>query len=455
MTNKVYIKTMGCPKNQVDSRQMAGMLRQDGFCLVDAPQAAEIIILNTCGFVDAAKEESIEAILELAQYKSIGQCQQLIMVGCLVQKYGAELAEALPEVDMFLGTSDWTHLVQYIEQQKKQQGYNRLTVGRPEEYLFNNEWSLDMLAAEPHTGYVKIAEGCDHRCAYCVIPMLRGVYRSRPKEDIVFEVKERVKAGLREAVLIAQDTGCYGKDLKPRETLASLLRALCEIEDLRWIRIMYCYPEEVTQDLLEAMQHEKVCAYIDMPIQHVSDSVLLAMGRPLSSAKLKEKIQMIRQALPEVFIRTTLMVGFPGETQENFAEMLDFLKEYKLERAGFFAFSPQPGTRAEKMPGQVPEPEKERRLNLAQSIQAEILAEKEGTLIGRVVWVMVDGRADTDTGEQAVVLWEGRTQWDAPEIDGLVIFRGNSLLKPGDLVPVRITHSHEFTLLGELVHESC
>jgi len=334
MTKKIYIMTLGCPKNQVDSHQMMGMLKQDGYLLVDTPQAAEIIILNTCGFVDSAKEESIAAILEMARYKTSGKCRQLIVVGCLVQKYGLELAEALPEVDLFMGTSDWIKLSERLRPSADSQA-GRVTIGSPEQYLFNNDWALNQFD-ETHTGYVKIADGCDHRCTFCVIPSMRGAYRSRSKADIIEEVTARAKAGLKEAILVAQDTGCYGKDLHPTETLASLIRALCEIQELRWIRIMYCYPEAVTEELLEAMTHEKVCPYIDMPIQHVSDPVLKAMARPLNAEGLKNKLQQIRRALPDVFIRTTLMVGFPGETEDQYNELLDFLREYKLERAGFF-----------------------------------------------------------------------------------------------------------------------
>lgn len=453
MTEKIYIMTLGCPKNQVDSRQMMGMLKQDGFLTVDTPQAAEIIILNTCGFVDSAKEESIAAILEMARFKTSGKCRKLVVVGCLVQKYGEELAEALPEVDLFLGTADWTRMAEMLRQPAASQAC-RVCIGSPEMYLFRNEWALNQ-AEESHTGYVKIADGCDHRCTFCVIPSLRGVYRSRPKADIIEEVKARAKAGLKEAILVAQDTGCYGKDLKPAETLASLIRALSEIQELQWIRVMYCYPEAVTDELLAALSHEKVCPYIDMPIQHVSDPVLKGMARPLNSQGLKDKLQKIRDVLPNVFIRTTLMVGFPGETQEQFNELLNFLEAFKIERAGFFAFSPQPGTKAESMAAQVPEEEKERRLALAQNVQSQILAQREASLVGQTVSVMVDGPGQTHQSRDGMMLWEGRTVWDAPEIDGYVSFRARRTLKPGDLVKVLITHSQDYTLLGEIIDEPC
>lgn len=451
MRKTIYLKTMGCPKNQVDSRQMAGMLAKGGYDIVDAPQAAEIILLNTCGFVDEAKEESIQALLELAQYKQIGQCKTLVMLGCMVQKYGEELAENLDEVDLFMGTSDWIHLLDTLDERH---GRTKVQIGKPEQYLFNNEW-LETESEEPHTGYVKIAEGCDHRCTYCVIPALRGFYRSRSIESIVEEVQKRVDAGLREAVLVAQDTGYFGKDLQPKHTLAELIRALCKIEKLDWIRIMYCYPEEIDDELLLAMKHEKVCPYLDMPIQHVSDPILKAMGRPFTKKQLVDLIHRVRREIPSMFIRTTMMVGFPGETDDHFNELLTFLEEEKLERAGFFAFSPQPGTPAERLPHPVAEEEKQRRLALAQGIQAKILAERESALIGYSVQVMVDRLAEDQLADTKVQLWEGRTCWDAPEIDGLVIFRSFEEHHPGQLVQVKVTHSHEYTLLGEIINESC
>lgn len=451
MRKTIYLKTMGCPKNQVDSRQMAGMLAKGGYNIVDAPQAAEIILLNTCGFVDEAKEESIQALLELAQYKTMGMCKTLVMLGCMVQKYGDELAENLDEVDFFMGTSDWIHLLDALDDLH---GQAKVQVGKPEQYLFNNEW-IETEKNEPHTGYVKIAEGCDHHCTYCVIPNLRGCYRSRSIQEIVEEVQKRAEAGLREAVLVAQDTGCYGKDLEPRQTLAELIQALCGIEKLEWIRIMYCYPEEIDDRLLQAMKHKKVCPYLDMPIQHVSDPILKAMGRPFTKKQLVDLIHKVRREIPRIFIRTTLMLGFPGEKPEHFDELLSFLTEERLERAGFFAFSPQPGTPAERLPHPVAEEEKQRRLALAQSIQAEILAERESALIGQLVQVMVDRLSEDQLADTTVQLWEGRTCWDAPEIDGLVIFRSDKNHFPGQLVQVKVTHSHEYTLLGEIFNESC
>jgi ribosomal protein S12 methylthiotransferase len=451
----LHLMTLGCPKNQVDSRQIQGMLLEKGYAFTDSPQDAEIIFLNTCGFVDEAKEESIQAILELSRWKQEGRLRFLVVLGCLVQKYGRELAAALPEVDLFLGVTDWVKLQAHIEGLLAGPGIGsprkkRVQVGSPSQHLFSNQWALH--GPEEPAGYVKIAEGCNHHCTFCVIPQIRGAYRSRPPESIRDEVAARVARGLREAILIAQDTGPYGKDLAPASSLAELLRELCAIDGLERLRIMYCYPEGVDAALLEAMKHPKVCPYLDMPLQHVDDGLLRRMARPQSSGQLKAVIAGLREAIPDIVIRTTLMVGFPGETPEAFQALLDFLAEYRLERVGFFAFSPQPGTPAAKLPDQIPEKEKERRLALAQQKQSEILAQWQSSLIGRVLPVFIDERA---AGKAGLWDYEGRTCWDAPEIDGLVAFSGRARCSPGQSVKVRITHSRDYLLSGEIADESC
>ena len=468
---QIYLKTLGCPKNQVDSRQIAGMLSGAGYGFTEEPSQAEIILVNTCGFIDDAKEESINAILAMSRYKKRGVCRILAAVGCLVQKYGQELAEALPEVDLFLGVTDWVRLLELLDQhfsaepeerpqkQADDSGCRRLLIGPYDQHLYSNAWALQQIKEEP-SGYLKIAEGCDHACTYCVIPSIRGPYRSRPLEEIVEEARARARRGMREAVLIAQDTGAYGRDLKGGETLALLVQELCKIPELAWIRLMYCYPEGLDEELLEAMGHPKVCPYLDMPIQHVSDRILKRMARPITGAELKEKIRSLRQRLPEVSIRTTLMVGFPGEGEAEFQELLDFLEEFRIERAGFFAFSPQPGTPAEKLSEQVPEKEKERRLELAQARQAEIMALGEEKRIGKILPVIVERllpSLSSAKGQSSPVscLYEGRSPWDAPEIDGQVVFGGPPGYRAGDIVPVRITHSQDYTLMGELTDESC
>lgn len=451
----IYLRTLGCPKNQVDSRQISGMLAEAGYGFTTDPARAAVILVNTCGFVDDAKEESINAILEMSRYKKRGKCRVLAALGCLIQKYGPELSEALPEVDLFLGVTDWVGLLTLLDQRLGQGGTEdrqsaRLLVGPYDQHLYSNQWAL-FQEQEEHTGYLKIAEGCAHRCTYCVIPSIRGPYRSRPLEEIIEEAAERAKRGMREAVLIAQDTGDYGQDLPGKINLALLLRKLCQIPGLKWIRLMYCYPEAISDELIQAMKHPKVCPYLDMPIQHVSDKVLKRMARPITAAELKEKIRKLRREIPGISIRTTLMVGFPGETEAEFQELLAFLEEFRIERAGFFAFSPQPDTPAEAFEDQVDDDEKERRLELAQAAQARIMAEKEGEMIGKTLAVMTDKKLE----QPGVSLYEGRSRWDAPEIDGQVIFSGPPGILPGTVAAVRITHSQDYTLMGELTDESC
>ena len=478
---KLYLETSGCPKNQADSRQIRGMLAEAGYAFAEEPQDAAVIILNTCGFVDDAKEESIQAILRLSQWKQEGACCRLVVIGCLVQKYGAELAEAIPEADMFLGVANWEDLLAYITSQMQElPGGARLTqtetsqaqtdaapthaesesgqalrliahapTGRQDVDLYRPEWAAQ--SGEEPAGYVKIAEGCSHHCTFCVIPQIRGPYRSRALDAIVDEVRVRVAQGLKEAILVAQDTGAYGRDLAPASSLAELLGALAAIDGLAWIRIMYCYPEEVDEALIEAMRHPKVCPYLDMPIQHIDDQVLKGMGRPLSSARLQATIAMLRKGIPHIAIRTTLMVGFPGETEAAFDSLMAFLDEYPLERVGFFAFSPQPDTPAERLPGQIPQDVKDKRLALATAKRDALLAQWQDAMVGKVVSVMIDEAAGSENA--GYYDYEGRTAWDAPEIDGLVSFSDTTLYAPGQIVHLRITHSRDYILSGEITHE--
>ncbi|MCL1804454.1 MAG: 30S ribosomal protein S12 methylthiotransferase RimO [Clostridiales bacterium] len=447
----LFLETLGCPKNQADSRQVRGKLLEEGYAFTDEPQDAEIILLNTCGFIDEAKEESIQAILRLSRWKKKGRCRFLAVMGCLPQKYGSELEEALPEADLLLGVNDWEALSKRLgEYAERKAPAVKPEIMPPEPGLYRARWSV-MEKSSP-ADYIKIAEGCHHRCTFCAIPQIRGGYRSRTPEDIIAEAAARAAHGLREAVLVAQDTGAYGRDLHPASSLAELVGSLCAVEGLLRIRIMYCYPEEVSDELIEAMKHPKVCPYLDMPMQHVDDDVLRRMGRGLGSEELKGAVRRLRESLPEVAIRTTLMVGFPGETEEAFRSLLGFLDEYRLERVGFFAFSPQPGTPAESLPGQVDEEIKERRLEAAQLKQARILAQRNDSLVGRVIPVMIDEETGMSAGRR---YYEGRGPWDAPEIDGLVGFGSEEALAQGCLVNVRITHSGDYILSGEIADEPC
>jgi len=456
----IFIETLGCPKNQADSRQIRGMLTERGFMFSEEPREAEIIIVNTCGFIDAAKQESIQKTLELSEFKKTGSCRLLIMFGCLTQKYGVELAGAMPEVDLFLGVFEWDMLTEYLDAYHSR-GSRENAGSDPGEKVFAREprardYRTKWAVAYPqnHTEYIKIAEGCPRRCAFCVIPEIRGGYRSRARIEIIEEVSARVASGLKEAVLVAQDTGYYGKDMKERDSLAGLVRELCGIKGLEWIRLMYCYPEEVDEALMEAMNHPKVCPYLDIPVQHIDDGVLRRMGRTTSGADIKETIDRLRKNVPDIALRTTLMVGFPGESREAFSSLLDFIDEYHPERAGFFAFSPQPGTAAWRMSGQISGREKERRLSVALAKRDSILAASQGKLVGKTIDVMVD-KVDIDpegAGERSR-RYEGRSVWDAPEIDGFVNFDSDREIAPGSVVRVRITHSDNYILTGEINHE--
>jgi ribosomal protein S12 methylthiotransferase len=471
-TKTIKLVTLGCPKNAADSRQMKGMLGETGFVFSENAFEADILVVNTCGFIDSAKEESIRAILEMAEYKKDGRGRRLVVVGCLVQKYGQELAAALPEVDLFLGTGSLPELSALLTEREgadiahtsdsepgsealsaggrngrsESSGLDRLRVGPPEAYLFEDRWVSGQKSA--HVEYVKIAEGCNHTCTYCVIPIMRGRYRSRPADSILREAATLASGGCREMILVAQDTSIYGKDLGQNGALCRLLAELEDIRELEWIRLLYCYPEGISDDLLDWMaRSRKLCAYLDLPFQHISDPILKKMGRPVRSADIRRLIDRAREAVPGIVLRSTFIVGFPGETEARFQELLDFLAEARLDRAGFFVFSPQPGTAASAMPDPVADEIKEDRLFRAESLQSGILRQKQGVLVGRDLEVMVDRRAEGERG----ALWEGRTRGDAPDIDGLVYFTSDERRQPGEIRQIHITHSQDFALIGELI----
>jgi ribosomal protein S12 methylthiotransferase len=447
MHRQFKIVTLGCPKNVVDSEQIKGLLSKAGFTAVDNINDAEVIIVNTCGFIESAKQESIETVLALANYKNEGKCKYLVMSGCLVQKYAAELAEALPEVDLFLGTGDLPELALILTELES--APTRIVISEPEKYLYDDSIARDFSTMKPYA-YVKIAEGCNNCCTYCVIPQLKGTYRSRKIPSILQEVNELVAHGAKEVILVAQDTTSYGIDLAGESLLPDLLRELCEIPGLAWIRLLYCYPDFLTDELLLTIKREeKICKYLDIPLQHIADPVLKAMGRAMDKRTIYSLLQKIRTAIPDVILRSTFIVGFPGETKECYNELLAFLEEMQFDRAGFFAYSQEPGTVAALLPGQLSNREKQRRLEKATKIQEKILAEKNARLVQQKLTVIVDGESAEYEG-----LWEGRTPGDAPEIDGLVFFQPTAVLRPGDIVTVKITHSEKYSLIGEIWNES-
>jgi len=438
----VYILSLGCPKNLVDSEVLSALLSRSGLHITDRPDRADTIVVNTCAFILPAREESIEEILRMAEWKKKGRCQRLVVTGCLPQRYGAELARELPEVDLFLGTGDFPEIRAHLERlDKSKKKGPLLRVGNP---------SFLMDAATPRTvstafyGYLKIAEGCSNCCAYCVIPSIRGPFRSRPMADIVAEAERLAAEGTRELILIAQDTTAWGRDLRGRPTLNGLLKRLCAVEEPRWIRLLYAYPKNITAELLSTMAaEEKLCRYLDIPFQHIDDKVLLAMNRKGTSAFIRKKIAEIRETVPDIALRTSLIVGFPGETDEQFEGLLRFVQETRFESLGVFTYSPEEGTKAAEMPGQVPEAEKVRRQGLIMEAQSAISDEINLERTGAVEEVLIEGKTD-----RADFPFWGRTRFQAPEIDGITYVRAKKLA-PGDIVRCTITAAALYDLYAE------
>lgn len=438
---QVSIVTLGCSKNDIDSGQMRGVLDESRFAFTDQVTEAEVIVVNTCGFIDAAKEESIDTILDLAKLKESGKLETLLLAGCLAQRYPDELLEAIPEADGIIGPG---HIRSINEAILKAENHEKPIYAASLE----NDYIEDARREEVSvTEYVKISEGCNNRCAYCIIPYLKGNNRSRSMEHIVDEIRHLVKRGTREVILIGQNTTDYGIDLYGRYALVDLLKELRSIEDLRWVRILYAYPDHFDDDLIEEMRdNPKILPYIDIPIQHVADPVLKRMNRKTDRRAIESLITRLRRAMPEIAIRSTFLLGFPGETEEDFQEVLDFLNDYPLERAGAFAYSREEGTPAAAMADQVPDDVKEARVEAfmaAQMEQSEQLMENQ---IGRVLEVLV-----TEVTEDGAI---GRSYLDAPDIDGMVLIYSNENLVVGDFIKVEITESTAYDLGGDYI-EHC
>ena len=439
---KLYIDTLGCPKNFNDSEGAAGICEAAGIGISDDPFDADAILINTCGFINDAKRESIDRIFELADIKDDGGRDRILIVsGCLSQRYGRELYEEMPEVDIFLGVNDYEKLPELIKDFEKGR---RMTRFSPQPECFT-EFSARKTAAPPYTATLRIAEGCDNCCAYCVIPQIRGSYRSRPLENIVREAEELAGAGCREIILIAQDVTGYGMDLYGKLMLPDLLKKLCRVDGIRWIRLMYCYEDRITDELIDVMAaEEKICSYIDIPLQHISDRVLSAMNRHSTSESIRSTLKRLRNAIPDIHIRTTLITGFPGETEEDFDELLDFVEEERFERLGVFAYSQEEGTPAGDMECQIDEDVKTARADSVMLRQMEISRQINEDKIGRVMEVLVEG--ETEDGA-----YIGRTQYDAPEIDDNVIFTAESRPAAGDIVKVMITDAFDYDIAGRMV----
>ena len=439
---KLLFISLGCDKNLVDSEVMLGELGKRGYTFTEDETEADLIVINTCCFINDAKEESINTILEMAEYKMSGSCKALIVTGCLAQRYRQEIIDEIPEVDAVLGTTSFDHICEAIDEAL--QGKN-LTKFDDLQKLVKSE-SHRVLTTGGHYAHLKIAEGCDKHCTYCIIPKIRGTFRSVPMEELVEEAKYLVSQGVKELILVAQETTLYGVDLYGEKSLHKLLRELCKIPGLYWIRIQYCYPEEIYDELIQVIKEEdKICKYLDLPIQHACDDVLKRMGRRTSKAQLIEIIEKLRREIPEIALRTTLITGFPGETQEQHEELMEFVDTMEFDRLGVFTYSPEEDTPAANMPNQIDEEVKEDRQAELMELQQEIAFELAENKIGQEVMVMIEGKV---TDENAYV---GRTYMDAPNVDGLIFVETNEEMMSGDFAKVKVTGALEYDLIGEIM----
>lgn len=440
---KLALISLGCSKNLVDSEHYLGILsKRKGMELTSEIPEADIVIVNTCGFIGDAKEESIQTILEVSEFKETGNLKKIIVAGCLAQKYSEEILKELPEVDAVIGTGD----VDKIEKVVDEILAGKKAVETKNMTFLANANTDRVLTTAPHTAYLKISEGCNRACTYCIIPQMRGRLRSRSIEDIVEEAKRLVASGVREINLLAQETTEYGIDLYEDKKLAALMKELCKIEGLKWLRTYYMHPEYVTDELIEVMKSEdKICKYFDVPIQHVSDNILRNMARAKNGEQVKSVLNRIRKAIPDATIRTTLIVGFPGETEENFQELKEYVKEFEFDYAGVFKYSREEDTVAYNLPDQVPEEIKERRYAELVNLQSEIAERKNRRFLGQEIEVMIDG-----VSSESEYLLEGRTRGQALEIDGKVLTTDGTA-RPGEIVKVKVEQNFEYDFVGPIV----
>ena len=439
---KVGMVSLGCDKNRVDSELILGSINKF-YEITNNPKEAEIVIINTCGFIESAKQESIDTILEMAEYKKTHKCKMIIATGCLTQRYGDELLELIPEIDILMGVNDYMKLHKLIvdfiktEQRVSSTTYKDEGVNEGERILTTNS----------HTAYLRIAEGCNNFCTYCIIPKIRGKFRSRSKESILAEATSLVNQGVKEIILIAQDLTNYGEDLYGKNELHVLINEISNIKGLEWIRLLYCYPEEITDELIEVIANNpKVMKYLDLPIQHISNNILKMMARKTNKETIIGKIDLLREKVPGITLRTSLIVGFPGETEEDFNELCRFLKNYKLDNVGVFTYSQEEGTAAAKLPNQVDEDVKIKRKEKLMNIQRGIVKDLNKLKIGNIYDTIIDG----STGEYYI----GRNYEMAPEIDGLIYITKGKVLKKGDIIKVKITNIMEYDLVGDVWNES-
>mgnify|MGYP001108836682 FL=1 len=440
----ILFVSLGCDKNLVDSEVMLGMLKERGYTFTDDQTQADAAVVNTCCFINDAKEESIQTILELAELKKTGQLKALIVAGCLAQRYQAEIQKEIEEVDAIIGTTALERVVETLDEVLDGKGENHLEA-LDKAPLGGKE---RVLTTGGYFSYLKIAEGCNKHCTYCIIPKVRGEYRSVPMELLLDEARQLAGKGIKELILVAQETTLYGMDLYGEKKLPELLDRLCEIEGLIWIRIMYCYPEEITQELIDVMKRQpKICHYLDIPIQSGSDRILKLMGRRTDTAQIEALVDHLREEIPDICIRTTFITGFPTETEEDFTETMEFINRMEFDRLGAFTYSPEEGTPASGMDGQVEEEIKIRRQQEMMELQQEIAFEAAENMKGRELTVMIEGKlAEED-------VYVARTYKDAPSVDGYLFVNTDWSLMSGDFVRVRVTGANEYDLIGEIIEE--
>ncbi len=442
---KIFFVSLGCDKNLVDSEVMLGLLTKDGFTLTNDETEADIIVVNTCSFIHDAKQESINTLLEMAEYKKSGSAKVLIAAGCLAQRYQQEILDEIEEVDAVVGTTGYGDICKVVADVLE--GKRLLNIKSLTELPLTD--AKRVMTTGGYSSYLKIADGCDKHCTYCIIPKIRGEYRSYPKEAILKEAKELADAGVRELNIVAQETTMYGKDLYGKKVFHQLLRELCMIEGIEWIRILYCYPEEITDELIQVMKEEKkICHYLDLPIQHASDAILKKMGRRTNKQQLMDVIGKLRKEIPDIALRTTLITGFPGETWEQHEELMEFVENMRFDRLGVFTYSAEEDTAAALMQDQIDEEVKLERQEELMMLQQEIAFEISDSMIGRTLDVLVEGRLP----EEGIYI--GRTYKDAPDVDGYIFITAEEEIISGDIVRVKVTGSNEYDLVGEVLYES-
>ena len=439
---KILFISLGCDKNLVDTEVMLGMLASRGYEMTNDEQEADIIVINTCCFIHDAKEESIQNILDMAEYKKNGNAKALIVTGCMAERYRQEILDEIPEVDEVLGTTAYDRILDAVDAALAGQ-HEVMTADLDALPLPETK---RLVTTGGHFAYLKIAEGCDKHCTYCIIPKIRGNFRSVPMEHLLKEAQDLAEQGVKELILVAQETTLYGKDLYGEKSLPKLLRELCKISGIRWIRILYCYPEEITDELIQVMKEEpKICHYLDLPIQHANDTILKRMGRRTSKQELIDIVQKLRKEIPDICLRTTLITGFPGETQEQHEEVMEFIDTLEFDRLGAFTYSPEEDTPAATFENQIDEEVKEDRQADIMELQQEIAFDKAEDMIGREVLVMIEGKV---ADENAYV---GRTYRDAPNVDGLIFINTDVELISGDFAKVKVTGALDYDLIGELM----